>query len=430
MSGHETDGGPVAASGGDATLARAPAGGQRGYVSPVERWFLHKLLAVLHHPRIPFVLWNGEKVPEGASDPSARVHIRDRGALLRLLTHPSLEFGEMFAQGRVDVEGNLVEFLETVYTGISAAGEHFDRGLLARFYRRRRNTLQGSRHNIHHHYDVGNDFFRLWLDERMLYTCAYFPTKSVTLEEAQVAKMDHVARKLRLRPGDQVVEAGCGWGSLALHLVKHYGVSVRAYNISKEQVRYAREQARKEGVEDRVQYVEGDYREIEGDYDAFVSVGMLEHVGSRNYRQLGAVIDRSLKDDGLGLIHTIGRNQPGKMNAWIERRIFPGAHPPSLSEMSEIFEPRGFSILDVENLRLHYAETLMHWLQRYEASVDQVRRMFDEPFVRAWRLYLAGSVAAFTTGDLQLFQVVFARPRNNRIPWTREDLYREQARNV
>jgi cyclopropane-fatty-acyl-phospholipid synthase len=425
MSGNERDLWSVSASGGDAILAEDGSGTPGGYVAPVERWLVRKLLAALHHPPVQFVLWDGQQIPERAENPVARVLVRDRWALLRLVAHPSLEFGEMYSAGRIDVDGNLVEFLDAVYAGISAAGDRFDRKILARCYRRQRNTLRGSRHNIHHHYDIGNDFYRMWLDERMLYTCAYFPTESATLEEAQLAKMDHVARKLCLKPGDRVVEAGCGWGSLALHLAKHFGVTVKAYNISKEQVSYARDRARSEGLSGRVEYIQSDYREIEGRYDAFVSVGMLEHVGVENYRQLGAVIDRSLEEEGLALIHTIGRNRPGKMNAWIEKRIFPGAHPPSLSEMAEIFEPRGFSLLDVENLRPHYARTLAHWLARYESCVDQVRQMFGDSFVRAWRLYLAGSEAAFTSGDLQLFQVVFTRPRNNRIPWTREHLYRQ-----
>jgi cyclopropane-fatty-acyl-phospholipid synthase len=173
-----------------------------------------------------------------------------------------------------------------------------------------------------------------------------------------------------------------------------------------------------------VEFIEDDYRNISGEFDAFVSVGMLEHVGVENFRELGTVIDRSLNNTGRGLIHSIGRDQPGLMNAWIEKRIFPGACPPSLSQMTDIFEPSRFSILDVENLRLHYARTLEHWLARYDAVADRVAEMFDHTFVRAWRLYLAGSIAAFAAGELQLYQVAFTRQGNNDIPWTRQHLYR------
>jgi cyclopropane-fatty-acyl-phospholipid synthase len=236
--------------------------------------------------------------------------------------------------------------------------------------------------------------------------------------------MDHVCRKLRLTAADSVVEAGCGWGSLALHIAGRYGAKVRAFNISKEQISYARDRARAQGLQNRVEYVEDDYRNISGTYDAFVSIGMLEHVGAENYPQLGRLVQRSLTSAGRGLIHTIGRNRPGSLHPWIERRIFPGAHPPSLGEMMQIFEPSNLSVLDVENLRLHYALTLRHWLERYEVAIESVRKIFaDEFFVRMWRWYLAGSTAAFETGTLQLFQVLFTKQKNNAIPLTRDFMY-------
>jgi cyclopropane-fatty-acyl-phospholipid synthase len=220
-----------------------------------------------------------------------------------------------------------------------------------------------------------------------------------------------------------VVEAGCGWGALALHMARHYGVTVKAYNISKEQINYAHRRAIAEGLEGKVEFIEKDYRDIQGQYDAFVSVGMLEHVGTENYVTLGTVINRCLKDNGRGLIHSIGLNFPRPMDAWTEKHIFPGANPPSLAQMMQIFEPYDFSVLDVENLRLHYAKTLEHWLQRYEDNIDRVTDMFDADFARAWRLYLAGSLTAFRAGGMQLFQVNFARAGNNHMPLTRDYLY-------
>ena len=284
----------------------------------------------------------------------------------------------------------------------------------------RANTLGGSRSNIHHHYDIGDDFYRLWLDREMVYTCAFFPSPEVSLEEAQTAKMELVCRKLWLKPGETVVEAGCGWGALALYMARHYGVTVKAYNVSREQIRHARERAKAEGLEGRVEFIEDDYRTIRGQFDVFASIGMLEHVGADHYRQLGEVIHRCLRPAGRGILHTIGRDYPGCLNAWIERRIFPGAYAPSLREIMNVLEPRSFSVLDVENLRLHYALTLQHWLDRFEAAAPRVEEMFDEAFVRAWRLYLVGSLAAFRTGSLQLFQVLFARHGSNEIPWTRK----------
>jgi len=391
-----------------------------------ERGLVRKLLDAMGEPPFSVTLWDGQTVDPAPAEPSARVHVRDRGAFYRLLLHPDLHFGDDYAAGRIEVEGDLAELLTVVdLTRQERHGAGGGRpGLTSRLHRARRNTLRGSQENIHHHYDLGNDFYALWLDQEMVYTCAYFPDSETDLETAQRAKMDHVARKLKLQPGQTVVEAGCGWGSLARHLARDYGVKVRAFNISTEQISYARERAKEEGLEDRIEYVQDDYRNVSGSYDAFVSVGMLEHVGTDNYRDLGEVVDRVLADHGRALVHSIGRNRPiGPMNPWIERRIFPGAYPPALSEMAEIFEPFNFSIQDIENLRLHYDLTLQHWLQRFNAHEEEVRNRFGEEFVRAWRLYLSGSISAFRAGSLQLFQLVFTRPTDNELPWTRGYLY-------
>jgi cyclopropane-fatty-acyl-phospholipid synthase len=394
---------------------------------PPDKLLLTNMLRTIGDPPVQLVLWNGQTISNHNGNEVAQVLIRDRGALLKLIADAELYFGEMYSAQRIEIRGDLLDFLEAVYRSWPLQSQgRIGKKLLSTFYDARRNTLNGSRRNIHHHYDIGNDFYKLWLDERMLYTCAYFPEPDTSLEEAQLAKMDHVCRKLGLQPGDHVVEAGCGWGALAMHMAKHYGVKVTAYNISTEQISYARQRAQAEGLDGQVEFIEDDYRNVLGKFDAFVSVGMLEHVGTDHYQELGTVINRVLKDNGRGLIHSIGLNFPRPMDAWTERHIFPGACPPSLGQMMDIFEPFDFSVLDVENLRLHYAKTLEHWLQRYESNVERVTEMFDTEFVRAWRLYLAGSHTAFKMGGMQLFQVTFARADNNQIPWTRQYLYQPQ----
>ena len=388
----------------------------------VEGRLLASLLGYLGNPPLEFTLWSGERIAPAGSTPIARVQVASRATLLGILADPQVRFPDSYSEGRLEIEGDLVQLLESVYrAGLPGPQPSALQRLVARFRRPQVNTLSRSRENIHHHYDIGNDFYSLWLGQTMAYTCAYYPT--ATLDEAQTAKMDHVCRKLRLRSGESIVEAGCGWGTLALHMARRYGVKVRAFNISREQVAYARARAAREGLSSQVEYIEDDYRNIAGRYDAFVSVGMLEHVGLANYAALGEVIARSLGHNGRGLIHSIGRNRPAPLQPWIVKRIFPGAYPPSLAEMMHIFEPRDFSVLDVENLRLHYAQTLRHWLELFEAASGRVREMFDERFVRMWRMYLAGSIAGFTTGALQLFQVVFAPRDNNDVPMTREHLY-------
>lgn len=390
-----------------------------------DRWVARKILSIIGNPALAFVLHDGSTVTIGDGQPSLRLLIHDRPALWLLAINPELYFGELYSEGRIEIEGGLLEFLNTANRALTARKSPVVSGLIYSWVKQLflNNSLATARHNIHQHYDIGNAFYEKWLDREMQYTCAYFADPDYTLEQAQIAKMDHVCRKLRLEPGQSVVEAGFGWGGLARHMARKYGVRVKAYNISHEQVAYARQRAQSEGLDEQVEYIEDDYRNIRGEFDVFVSVGMLEHVGTRNYKVLGRVINSCLKEKGMGLIHTIGRNRPGYMNPWIAKRIFPGACPPAISEMMNIFESENLSVLDIENLRLHYATTLEHWLSRFNDNIGQIREEYDEKFIRAWRLYLSGSMSAFTTGRLQLFQVVFTPGENNNLPWSRAHLY-------
>ena len=399
----------------------------RQNVTWLDRWLVHKMLEIAGNPRVRISLWDGVEVTPPYEDPIAVMVYSDRGALLKSIVDPELYWGDLYSKDRVKFEGNLTEFMQTVFLGIR--GRKDKRSLIRkmvlwldrRFISR---SQDNAKENIHHHYDLGNEFYKLWLDkEEMQYTCAYFPHNSITLEEAQIAKLHHVCRKLQLKPGDVVVEAGCGWGGLARFMAKQYGVTVRAYNISVEQVNYARRRAEEEGLSDSVEYVLEDYRNIQGEYDVFVSVGMLEHVAKTDYNELGTVISRCLKPDGRGLVHSIGRRSSGHMNAWIERRVFPGASPPALSEMMQIFEPNSLVVYDVENLRFHYVRTLELWSERFEHHRKKITEMMDEEFVKTWSLYLSGSIAAFSTGELNLFQVVFYRSEIDSVPWSRQHIY-------
>ncbi|HMF91488.1 MAG TPA: cyclopropane-fatty-acyl-phospholipid synthase family protein [Candidatus Angelobacter sp.] len=346
--------------------------------------------------------------------------IRNPRVLPSLLLNPEMAFGDGYSEGQIEVEGDLVGLLERIYHVPKRAGTKLIGHWLDWF---QTNTLRGSRRNIHHHYDLSNDFYLLWLDRQMVYTCAYFPRPDATLEEAQTAKMDLVCRKVGLRPEESVVEAGCGWGALALHMARHYGVRVKAFNISHEQIVFARDRAKREGLSSRVEFIEDDYRNISGRFDAFVSVGMLEHLGPKNYVEFGRVIHRTIGDYGRGLLHFIGRNSPRAFSVWMRKRVFPGAYAPSLQEAMDVLEPQDLSVVHLENLRAHYAKTLEHWLARFEQSYQTVVEKFGPRFARMWRLYLAGSLAAFRVGGLQLFQIVFAGNKCASLPWTWSNLY-------
>ncbi len=393
-------------------------------VHAFEAFALRKFLQSIGSPRVAVRLWDDSRYGASESEAVGTISINHRRAFYHILRASDLGFGDQYSAGGIDITGNLVDVLKEIFSCREAV-VNASKTLLRCLNRSRRpnHTQSHAQENIHHHYDVGNTFYKLWLDQEMQYTCGYFSDPELTLEQAQQAKMDHVCRKLQLKPGDRVIEAGCGWGGLSRHMALHYDVSVTAYNISREQLHYARQRAKSEGYDQQVTYIENDYRNIQGQCDAFVSIGMLEHVGPANYPVLGDVMYQVLTEEGRGLIHTIGRNRPRSMSAWVDRRIFPGAYPPTLGEMMKVFEGHSFSVLDVENLRLHYAKTLTHWLTRYETANASVTEMFDDTFVRAWRLYLSSSIACFLSGGLQLFQVVFARGEKNAVPWSRQHLY-------
>jgi len=376
-------------------------------------------------PDITVRLWDGSEFPITNRPSVAVLEFRDRKALHRLLTSPSVGFGECYVEGLLEVHGDFLTFINEVTRALTrkqAEAYRWPR-LVSRLHALRQNTPLRATRNARHHYDLDNDFYRLWLDERMVYTCAYYESDKTRLAEAQLAKFDHVCRKIDLQPGMSVVEAGCGWGALALHMAEHYGTRVHAYNVSQAQVEWARAQAAERGLDDRVRFVLDDYRKISERCDRFVSVGMLEHVGPANYRVLGDLVKTVLKPDGLALVHSIGRSHPRVADAWIRKYIFPGGHIPSLGEMAEIFEPNRFTVLDVENLRPHYARTCADWLANFEAVADRITERFDEQFTRMWRLYLAGSSAGFRSGTLQLYQVLFAHGDSNAVPRTRAYMY-------
>lgn len=404
-------------------LARIGPGGRLGASASsrslaFDRFLLRKIQQPFRGMPIRFLLWDGAAVGPPQSAAAATVVIRNRFVLLGLLIDPEMTFGDGYSSGAIEVQGDLIAVIDAAYQAFPCPPPGAGRS-------ERRSHAMFARANVHHHYDVGNDFYRLWLDDAMVYTCAYFTDPMSSLAQAQEAKLEHVCHKLRLRPGERVIEAGCGWGALALHMAARYRVRVKAYNISHEQIAYARDEAHRLGLADRVEFIEDDFRGARGSCDVFVSLGMVEHLGAPHLGELGVLINRVLDPHaGRGLIHFIGRNAPRELSPWIRRRIFPGTYLPTLAEVTEaICEPWEFSIIDVENLRPHYALTLEHWLERFEAAAAHVSATYGEAFTRAWRLYLAGSLVGFRGGTLQLFQITFTRGPSNDVPLTRAYLY-------
>jgi cyclopropane-fatty-acyl-phospholipid synthase len=414
--------GPGRALGLTRTLLTRPRARAVPRVSALDRWLAERVQRGIEPVAVRLELWDSTSPYAAPVPPVGDVIVRDRQALLGLVVDPDLWFGEAYTAGRIDVRGELEPVVEALSRSSTPENSWIDwvRAVLAI-----PNTLAGARHNVHHHYDLGNDFYQQWLDNQLVYTCAYFAHAETSLEDAQRAKLDLICRKLRLQPGDRVVEVGCGWGALALHMARRYGAQVKAFNVSQEQLSYARSRARREGLAHLVEFIDDDYRNVRGEFDVFVSVGMLEHVGLHQFGTLAKVLRQSVRrQGGRGLLHFIGRDAPRPLNPWIRRRIFPGGYAPTLAQVTtDVLTPAGMSVVDVENLRLHYARTLAHWHQRFAAVAHQVRARYGAEFERAWALYLAGSQAAFATGWMQLFQVVFAPFETAPPYWTRSEAY-------
>ena len=374
---------------------------------------------------------DGYILDKNSGEPVFVLHFKTQRALFDTLRRGSLGSGESYMAEELDIEG---DFQQAARVGFLLHERHVEPGLLTKIrvgagYLLRRNTIEGSRKNIAAHYDLGNDFYSLWLDrDFMQYTCAYFRDPRDSLEKAQAEKLHLICRKLRLRAGDSVVEAGCGWGGFALFAARNYGVKIRSFNISQEQISYARERAQKVGVsQSQVEYVLDDYRNIPRagrNYDKFVSIGMLEHVGRENFSGLYDIVRAVLRPRGLALVHSIGRVAPRAMDPWMERYIFPGAYIPSLAEIVEPIERRDdpLHVVDVENLRVHYALTLDRWAERLEESAEFIRHRYSESFLRMFRLYLQASAASFRYGGILLYQVVLSHSFDEGAPLTREHL--------
>jgi cyclopropane-fatty-acyl-phospholipid synthase len=270
------------------------------------------------------------------------------------------------------------------------------------------------------HYDLSDEFYRLFLDADRQYSCAYFPRQNMSLEAAQAAKKRHIAAKLCLAPGQRVLDIGAGWGGLALTLAEEHGADVLGVTLSREQLAAARERAAQRGLERRARFDLRDYRDVSGRFERIVSVGMFEHVGPSDYQTFFDAIARLLAEDGVALVHTIATmSAPRPNNPWIEKYIFPGGHIPALSEIAPAIERAGLILTDLEVLRVHYADTLRAWRSRFAANREKAKALYDERFCRMWEFYLAGAEAGFREGSLVVFQLQLARNRTA-TPLTRD----------
>jgi cyclopropane-fatty-acyl-phospholipid synthase len=368
------------------------------------------------------------RIYAGRLGPKARVTLRDRRTVWRLMLNPKLSLGEAYMDGGlVPLDGSIHDVLAVVLANLRTK----PKGLLVSWLRRMAvrvwrplnqfNAAGRARRNVAHHYDLNGRLYSLFLDRDRQYSCAYFPKGTETLEEAQKAKKRHIAAKLCLdRPGLSVLDVGCGWGGLAFTLAQNYGATVTGITLSTEQLAAAQARAKAEGLADRVSFELLDYRAADRHFDRVVSVGMFEHVGVFHYRAFFDMVSRCLKPDGVALLHSIGQwDGPGINNSWISKYIFPGAYCPALSEVMPAIERSGLLTTDIEVLRLHYAETLHHWRRRFAANRNTIASLYDERFCRMFEFYLSSCELGFRSGSLAVFQIQLAH-QQAAVPLTRD----------
>ena len=356
-----------------------------------------------------------------AGEPGLSVTMRlsDPSLYRKLFFNPELHAGEAYMDGRLSFEDStLRDFLTLFSTNRLALGSYPLQQVLRRISRLLRGFQQANptakaRQNVAHHYDLGNDFYRLFLDDDLQYSCGYFQTDDDTLEAAQRNKERLLAAKLQLQPGQKILDIGCGWGGMALYLASIADVEVLGVTLSREQHALATERAARAGLGDRVRFELRDYRDLSERFDRIVSVGMFEHVGVRHYGEFFAKINELMDDDGLMVLHSIGHmSPPGTASPWLRKYIFPGAYSPALSEVFEAVEQHSLWVTDLEFLRVHYAQTLQHWCQRFEANRAKIEAMYDARFCRMWEFYLISAEMMFRTGSQLVFHMQLARKRD------------------
>jgi cyclopropane-fatty-acyl-phospholipid synthase len=371
--------------------------------------------------------WDGDGLKIGET-PSFVLTFKDKTALSQTLSSGFMGFGEAYMTGSIDLEG---DFQSLFRLGFAADYTKHPMPLSLKLrillvYLLNQNTLTGSRKNIAHHYEVGNPFYKLLLGPTMGYTCGYYHGPDDDVDTAQTNKFEHICRKLQLAEGEHIADLGCGWGGLLIHAAQNHGVTGVGVTLSPSQQSFATDRIKALGLEDKIQVSLLDYRDIEGSYDKVVSVGMMEHVGLRFIPGCFAKIKSILKPGGLGLVHSIGNDRQMPADPWTEKYIFPGAQVPSIGRLVEGVTGQGMNLIDVENLRRHYALTIRGWLNNFEANADPIREMYDEQFVRRYKLYLEVSEASFLWGDNRLFQVLFSNGLTESTPYTRAHLYQDR----
>ena len=389
----------------------------------LEKTFLKAFLKNFEEESFIVNLWDGEKVIVGEGEPQFTINIKNPLKKKDLINSTSLAFGEAYMNGNVEFEGDLYTILDVILRHINKFSTKFEN--LPQIFHKVTNKSK-QKEEVTSHYDIGNDFYSLWLDKTLSYSCGYFQNNNDSLYDAQMNKINHILKKLNLKDGLSLLDIGCGWGGLLIEAAKQYKVKGLGITLSEEQYIKFKERIKEEHLEEYLEVRLMDYRDLKKSkmkFDRIVSVGMLEHVGRSNYDLFFENVDAVLKESGLFLLHYISGIKESEGDAWIKKYIFPGGVIPTLREIIYISAEYNYHTIDVESLRMHYTRTLLEWYKNFQNNKDKVKEMFDEKFIRMWSLYLCSCAAAFNNGVVDLHQILFSKGINNNLPSTREYLY-------
>ncbi|AYF54663.1 SAM-dependent methyltransferase [Clostridium sp. K25] len=391
----------------------------------MSKFFLNKFLKNLFSETCEVQYWDGTVEKFGEGESKFKILINKHISEKEIIKDPFLTLGEAYMDNIIDFQGNIQEIIEAIYKN----KESFlhKASIFSKLYNVTKHSIKQNKKDIQYHYDLGNDFYSLWLDKTMSYSCAYFKDNSDSLDDAQRHKVSYILKKLNLNKGDKLLDIGCGWGELIIDAAKEYGVKATGITLSEEQVEKVNERIKENNLENLVEVKLMDYRELIKEHKKFnriVSVGMIEHVGRKNIPEFIEDVSELLEDEGVSLLHCITAQIEGEANEWIKRYIFPGGYIPSIRELVYNMAENNLHLVDVESLRLHYSKTLECWAKNFEENLEEVKKIKDERFIRMWRLYLNSCAASFHYGVIDIHQFLVTKGLNNKLPMTRGYLYK------
>ncbi|WP_304519247.1 SAM-dependent methyltransferase [Clostridium estertheticum] len=388
-----------------------------------DKLFYKTLLKSMFSDPFEIRFWDGDEEKYGEGESKFKIILNEPIPKGDIINNPSIALGEGYMTKKLEVVGSVQSVIESLYNNKesflkkSAKYQHLIKKI--------KNSIKRSKDNIEFHYDIGNDFYKLWLDDTMSYSCGYFKNDTDSLYQAQINKINHILKKLNLKEGQTLLDIGCGWGELIITAAKQYKVKAIGITLSEEQFEKVNERIKAEGLEDLVEVKLEDYRELKNlKFDRIVSIGMLEHVGLDNLSEYFHVVNSLLNDKGLSLVHCITGINEGGTNTWIDKYIFPGGHVPAIKTIISDIAEQNFELIDIESLRRHYGKTLEHWAGNFENALPIIEKSKEKTFIRMWRLYLNSCAASFNCGNINLHQILFAKGVNNDLPLTREYLYK------